>query len=91
MDTQVVADSKYRKTDEQEELKRPKCEYLNCQKPARWVCSWQLNWGRIWKLGCDLHYEKFGGPAYMASRLEGIVSRRDHPNHPIGSPEPEVI
>ena len=73
-------------------VKRPKCERTGGGKPhaATMIVAWSLQSGRLWKYSCDEHVETFGGPSYIAARLEGLVDNHSNrqPVHPINSPYP---
>jgi len=71
---------------------RPKCERKGGGKPhaATMMVAWELSSGRTWRYSCDTHAETFGGPNYVAARLEGVVDNHSNrqPLHPINSPYP---
>jgi len=71
---------------------RPKCERKGGGKPhaATMMVAWELSSGRTWRYSCDTHAETFGGPKYVAARLEGVVDNHSNrqPLHPINSPFP---
>lgn len=72
-------------------VQRPKCERKGTlPHPATMIVAWSLQSGRLWKFSCDEHVETFGGPSYVAARLEGLVDNHSNgqPVHPINSPYP---
>src|ERR1700674_4896743 len=72
-------------------VQRPKCERKGTlPHPATMIVAWSLQSGRLWKYSCDEHAETFGGPSYVAARLEGLVNNHSNaqPVHPINSPFP---
>lgn len=72
-------------------VQRPKCERKGTlPHAATMIVAWSLQSGRLWKYSCDEHVETFGGPSYVAARLEGVVDNHSNaqPVHPINSPFP---
>jgi hypothetical protein len=68
----------------------PPCEYRGCPAhAATHMLGWFLNSSRRWKMSCEAHKNKFGGPAYWISKLEGYEDNDERPLHPLGTPEPE--
>ena len=72
-------------------VQRPKCERKGTlPHAATMIVAWSLQSGRLWKYSCDEHTQTFGGPSYVAARLEGLVNNHSNaqPVHPINSPFP---
>jgi hypothetical protein len=71
---------------------RPKCERKGVGKPhaATMMVAWELSSGRTWRYSCDTHAETFGGPNYVAARLEGVVDNNSNaqPAPLINRPDP---
>ena len=70
-------------------MSRLMCEYKGAvlPHPATKMLGWSLDSGRTWKLSCDEHASKFGGPGYSIAGLEAFVDESSRTVDPIVTPE----